>query len=95
MAKRLHHIDDERHVGDKVGDARDRLRRANLVVRRLHRRGHGTGFLRRCREIDRVNPSVRVNTDRYCLSTARGMLVGGMQDRGMLDGSVHERRPGP
>jgi hypothetical protein len=95
MPKRLRHIDDERYLGDKVRDARDRLRRADLVIRRLYRRGHGTGFLRRRRELDRVDPPAGVDTYRYDLSTARSMLIGGMQDRGMLDGGVHERRSSP
>ena len=95
MAKRLRHIDDERHLGDQIRDASDRLRRADLVVRRLHRRSRGSGLLSGCRELDRVNPAVGVDTYRYGLSTVRGMLIGGMQDRGMLDGGVHERRTGP
>ena len=93
VAERLRGIDDQRHLaGRRSAISRDRLGGAHLVVRGLHRRGHGAGSFGRRGELDRVDPAVASTPTDAGRAAARGMLIGGVQYRGMLDGGVHERR---
>ncbi len=97
MTERLGDIDDQRHLRDQARNLRHRLGRPHLVVRGLHRRCHRAGFLSHRGKLGRVDPAKCVDAHRRHPAAPRDVLVGGVQDRGMLDGGVREGggRPTP